>query len=123
MKPASSNSDLARMSDIAQLLDSRTLLASLRETRWEILKDISRRASAGKLLDELKHSANGAAWKRLGYLIELLGPEHGSLLNAARAKLTTGNIKLDPAIRTKGTLSSPWKLWANVKLTSDTGEA
>jgi predicted transcriptional regulator of viral defense system len=76
-----------------------------------------------KLLDELSKSANGAAWKRFGYLIELIDPEHPSLLAPARAKLSAGNIKLDPAVRTKGRLLRGWRLWVNVGLSSENDEA
>ncbi len=78
---------------------------------------------AAKLRDELNRSANGAAWKRFGYLIELLRPEQGSLVASAHRSLTAGNIKLDPAIRTKGRLLRCWRLWVNAGLTSNSDEA
>ncbi len=96
----------------------RTLFAMLRE--YAASPDFS----TAKLLIELKQSANGAAWKRLGYLIELVNPEPESLVSAARAKLTAGYIKLDPAVRIKGRLSSRWRIWTNVGLTRDnTGDS
>jgi len=76
-----------------------------------------------KLLAELNKSANGAAWKRFGYLFELIDPEHTSLLKPGRAKLTAGNIKLDPAVRAKGRLLRGWRLWVNVGLSSENDEA
>ena len=94
----------------------RTLFAMLREYV------ASPEFDAAKLLEELSRSANGAAWKRFGYLIELLRPEQESMLAAAHSNLSAGNIKLDPAIRSKGRLLRRWRLWVNAGLTSNENE-
>jgi glycosyltransferase involved in cell wall biosynthesis len=51
MSPASRNPEPARMSDLAQLLDSGWLITCLQESRWHILKELSTRATARKLLE------------------------------------------------------------------------
>lgn len=52
---------------------------------------------------------NGAVFKRLGFLVERLdGPP--ALVAACAARLKTGNVRLDPALRTTR-LVSRWRLW------------
>lgn len=63
-----------------------------------------------------RQAASGAAWKRLGYLAELLWPKETRLLDAARRHVTTGNARLDPAIRRPGKLVTRWRLWVSVDL-------
>ncbi len=58
-------------------------------------------------------AASGAAWKRLGYLAELLWPNETRLLAAARRHVTMGNARLDPAVRRDGKLVTRWRLLAN----------
>jgi predicted transcriptional regulator of viral defense system len=59
-------------------------------------------------------AASGAAWKRLGYLAELLWPKETRLLDAARRHVTTGNARLDPTVRRPGKLVTRWRLFVNV---------
>lgn len=61
-----------------------------------------------------RQAASGAAWKRLGYLAELLWPNETRLPAAARRHVTTGNARLDPAVRRPGKLVTRWRLWVNV---------
>lgn len=56
----------------------------------------------------------GAAMKRLGYLLELFHIEATDLLLACRAQLTTGLIRLDPALPAHGRVITRWNLRANV---------
>ena len=67
-----------------------------------------------KLVAVAADAASGAAWKRLGYLAELLWPDEKALLVKARAHVTTGNAVLDPSVRRKGSLVTRWRLFANV---------
>ncbi|HLG14991.1 MAG TPA: type IV toxin-antitoxin system AbiEi family antitoxin domain-containing protein [Blastocatellia bacterium] len=57
--------------------------------------------------DRLK---NGAAVKRLGYLLERLAPSEERLIEACKKRLTKGNIKLDPAL-SAARLVTAWRLW------------
>jgi predicted transcriptional regulator of viral defense system len=69
-----------------------------------------------KLFSVAREAASGAAWKRLGYLIEVLWPERSDLLTRAHAHLTAGNARLDPTVRRKGHLLKRWRLLVNVDL-------
>lgn len=71
------------------------------------------------LVAEAGRIASGAAWKRLGYLAELRWPDASEVIEAARRHVTSGNVRLDPAVRRRGNLATRWRLWANVPLTLD----
>lgn len=66
-----------------------------------------------KLLATAESDANGAAWKRLGYLSEVVWPERHEVISATRNRVTTGTIKLDPSIADRGRLIKRWGLWIN----------
>lgn len=76
-----------------------------------------------KLAAAAKESGNGAVWKRLGYLAELIWPEQQDLLGEAKAHLTAGNARLDPAVRNTGRLNRGWRLWVNVAVSSSKNES
>jgi predicted transcriptional regulator of viral defense system len=61
-----------------------------------------------------RQTASGAAWKRLGYVAELLWPNETRLLEAARRHVTTGNARLDPTVGRPGKLVTRWRLFVNV---------
>lgn len=71
-----------------------------------------------KFLRVAKEHANGAAWKRLGYLAETIWPEERALLHEAEKHLTAGTAKLDPTVRRRGRLLRRWRLWVNVSVES-----
>lgn len=54
--------------------------------------------------------ANGAVFKRLGFLLERVAPAEKRAVEACRKRLTTGNAKLDPALAAKR-LVTAWRLW------------
>ncbi|MCI0723044.1 MAG: hypothetical protein L0338_29395 [Acidobacteria bacterium] len=93
------------------------------------LADIMREYGASKDCDfrrlaaVAKEAANGAAWKRLGYLAELLWPKEKALLDEARTRLTAGTVRLDPAVRRRGKLVRRWRVWTNVAINAWTGTA
>lgn len=66
-----------------------------------------------KLIKTARQFASGAAWKRLGYLSTLLWPEEIAVPREARRHVTTGNVRLDPAIESRGKLVRRWGLWVN----------
>lgn len=69
-----------------------------------------------QLLNEAREADSGAIWKRLGYLFEMLWPKEELIINEASRKLTAGNVKLDPSVKTHGKLVKRWGVWSNVDL-------
>jgi predicted transcriptional regulator of viral defense system len=65
---------------------------------------------APKLIEYAKRFTNGAIFKRLGFLIESRHPEHGDLIDACRAGLSAGYVKLDPKLPSER-LVTAWRLW------------
>jgi predicted transcriptional regulator of viral defense system len=104
----------------------RTIADALVDPSWiggiRHLADILRTYRASEdwepsaLLRELTLVGTGAAFKRLGFLTETLMPKDRKIIEAARARRTTGIVKLDPAIRTRGKLSKRWGLWVNASV-------
>ena len=82
----------------------------------EILREYgqSRDRSLEKLITVAREAGNGAVWKRLGYLAELLWPDADALRTEAKNHLTMGYVKLDPDVRGRGRLVRRWRLWINV---------
>lgn len=72
-----------------------------------------------KLARTARESANGAAWKRLGYLAELVWPNEEALRTEAREHLSTGNAKLDPKVARRGMLLRRWRLWVNAAISKE----
>jgi predicted transcriptional regulator of viral defense system len=67
-------------------------------------------ADAPRLIEYIERIGNGAAFKRLGFMLEARHPEQASLIDACRSRLTSGYVKLDPklpAVR----LVTAWRLW------------
>lgn len=61
---------------------------------------------------------NGAVFKRLGFILELVSPGDQKTLGQCRERLTTGNSKLDPSIPAKR-LITRWRLWVPEKWVKD----
>ena len=53
---------------------------------------------------------NGAAFKRLGFLLEKLSPSDEAAITQCRDNMTTGNAKLDPRLPADR-LITRWRLW------------
>lgn len=83
----------------------------------------SREGRLASLLLTMKEVDSGAAWKRLGYIAELLWPEESTLIPEIRKHLTAGNVRLDPNIPGRGKLVRRWRLWVNVPLTAAANRA
>ncbi len=62
------------------------------------------------LIDYAKRLDNGAVFKRLGFLLERYVPDQEAAINECRARLTKGNIKIDPSLNADR-LITRWKLW------------
>jgi predicted transcriptional regulator of viral defense system len=67
----------------------------------------------GKLLARVDGLGVGAAYKRLGYLAERLSPAVPEVALHARARLSTGTIRLDPSVPDRGKMIKRWGLWVN----------
>ena len=104
----------------------RTLVDALRDPSWlggirnvadalsTYLEDPHSTATA--LLREMRSSGSGAAAKRLGFLLETLEFPAGTEIETLLALRPAGNIKLDPAIPSRGRLSKRWGLWINANV-------
>ena len=76
-----------------------------------------------KLIVTAKKHGSGAAWKRLGYLAEVLWPDETRLAEEARRRITMGNARLDPAIKRPGRLLRRWGILVNVTVSGDEPKA
>jgi predicted transcriptional regulator of viral defense system len=76
-----------------------------------------------KLAASAREARSGAVWKRLGYLAEILWPAETALLDEARRNLSSGYIRLEPAIARRGKLVRRWRLWINVPIDRVADEA
>jgi predicted transcriptional regulator of viral defense system len=104
----------------------RTIADALVDPRWvggvRHLADIFRAYRDGKswkpdeLLAEVAKRSSGAAFKRLGYLAETLGIDSVQIAETALNRRSTGIVRLDPAIRTRGRLLKRWGLWINASV-------
>lgn len=64
------------------------------------------------LIEYAKRLGNGAVFKRLGFLLERFALDQTSFINDCKAPLTTGNVKLDPALESDK-LITRWRLWVS----------
>jgi predicted transcriptional regulator of viral defense system len=62
------------------------------------------------LIEYAGRLGNGAVFKRLGFLLEKLAPDEATTMEQCRARLTTGNAKLDPKLNNTK-LVTRWRLW------------
>lgn len=69
-----------------------------------------------KLLAALAAYPRGAAYKRLGYLVENALGGDDVLIKAALDHRSSGVIRLDPQVRTTGKILTRWGLRLNVRL-------
>jgi predicted transcriptional regulator of viral defense system len=53
---------------------------------------------------------NGAVFKRLGFLLELLASDETTIMDLCREKMTSGNANLDPGL-SRDQLITRWRLW------------
>jgi predicted transcriptional regulator of viral defense system len=69
----------------------------------------STHADALKLIQYAEHYGSGAVFKRMGFLLDELGGGE-AIVDACRARLSTGYAKLDPALP-RDRLVTKWRLW------------
>ncbi len=75
------------------------------------------------LLDYLGRISNGAAYKRLGFLIETLRIVAPAVQTACLAGVSAGLSKLDPNVAANGVIRRRWNLRVNVDLANVGGRA
>lgn len=102
----------------------RTIVDALLDPSWvggvrhlsEMLVTYRRGATfdAKKLLRRAAELRRGAAFKRLGYLAETALDGESAIVAACLAARSSGTIKLDPAVASRGRLLKRWGLWVNV---------
>ncbi len=69
-----------------------------------------------EIATHLKSIGRGSGFKRFGFLLESLYPEESRLIAGAHRRSSSGTIKLDPSVRSRGRLNTRWGLWMNVRL-------
>lgn len=69
-----------------------------------------------RLLSRLAALDRGAAYKRLGFIAELLSPVPEGVVDACLERRSAGVIALDPAVRARGTIQRRWGVRVNVEL-------
>lgn len=74
---------------------------------------------ATKLLARMAELDKGSAYKRLGFLMERMFGVDDVIVPACLERRSAGVIKLDPAVRSRGTLVKRWGLWVNVEVGSE----
>jgi len=62
------------------------------------------------LIEYAERLGNGAVFKRLGFIMEMIAPDETQIMDQCRLRLTTGNTKLDPKLSNEK-LITRWRLW------------
>lgn len=102
---------------VAEMLDTPMLGGGIRHVT-EILEAYLFDFDVHSLIDTLDRLDNGAAFKRVGYLLEHLGVDDPAVIEPIAQRLTTGISSLDPQQPTVGPRSSRWGLRVNVDITA-----
>ena len=74
-----------------------------------------------KLIAEVSRFERGSGFKRLGFLAERVWPDEIDVVQCALERRSTGVIKLDPTIATRGRLNKRWGLWINASIDGGRG--
>ena len=72
-----------------------------------------------KLLAALASHPKGAAYKRLGYLVETALGGDDAVVKEALAHRSSGVIRLDPQVKATGKILTRWGLRLNVTLPAE----
>ncbi len=100
---------------VAELLDRPGLGGGIRHVA-EILDTYLLEGEITALLDAVERLDNGAAFKRLGYLVEALGLAEPGIVEACAHRLTSGVSPLDPDLPKTGPRSPRWGLVVNAEV-------
>jgi predicted transcriptional regulator of viral defense system len=63
-----------------------------------------------QLIEYAQRLGNGAVFKRLGFLLEMIASDETETIDKCRLRLTAGNTKLDPKL-SNDKLITRWRLW------------
>ncbi len=95
---------------IVDMLDDPSTGGGMRHVADCLRAYLARRdADPTVLLDYARRLGNGAVFKRLGFLLDRQG-QLPAVAEQCRARLTTGVVKLDPAVASRR-LVTRWRLW------------
>ena len=74
------------------------------------------------LLEDIELLGNRTCYKRLGFLLEVLGIDAGGTVEACLARLSAGVTSLDPSLPAEGSISRRWNLRVNAALSAEGDE-
>lgn len=96
---------------ILDMMDAPSLGGGIRPAT-DVLQNylISKSSNLSRLIDYGDRLSSGAAFKRLGFLLERFAPAEREAIAACRGRITKGNTKLDPALPADR-LVTAWRLW------------
>ncbi len=103
----------SRERTVADMLSDPALGGGIRHT-MEVLDALLSVARLEDLVDAIERLNNGAAVKRLGYLLEVLGQETAALVRP----LTSGFPLLDPSLPSGGKRLARWGLRINADVSA-----
>jgi predicted transcriptional regulator of viral defense system len=96
---------------ILDILSNPVLGGGIRSTRDMFTNYIrSENKNLGLLIEYSERLGNGAVFKRLGFLLELVALDETEAIDQCRSRLTAGNTKLDPNLNNER-LITRWRLW------------
>jgi predicted transcriptional regulator of viral defense system len=78
----------------------------------------SEHKSIEKLLQYATKQSNGAIFKRLGFLLEVLAPTEIAAIEKCKKQITTGYSLIDPNLKSDKIITR-WKLWIPAFLKKD----
>lgn len=102
---------------VAEMLGTPTLGGGIRHV-FEILDTYLFDSDAVSLIEPLDRLGNGAAFKRLGYLLECLGIDDPMTSKSISARITAGVSSLDPSQPAVGSREPRWGLLVNADVAS-----
>ncbi len=114
-----------REKTLVDALDRPDLCGGIRQV-IEMLPEAAEAVRWEKAETYLEKMGSGALYKRLGFLVEMLGgkvrvPERERRMEAWRARLTGGYAPLEPGGRASGPANSRWRVRVNVPALAQTG--
>ncbi len=62
------------------------------------------------MIEYAERLGNGAVFKRLGFLMEIIAPDEMDVIDKCRDRLTAGNTRLDPKLKSTK-LITRWRMW------------
>ncbi len=99
---------------IVDILDDPTVGGGIRNGS-EIVREYfeSKHRDDKTIIDYIRTGRNRTVYKRLGYIIETLGIRAPVLMDECKSNISSGFSLLDPAVISKGSTYSKWKLIIN----------